>query len=94
MCFAGLYAGHPYIHLISFENFLLACCVHTCIRKDNIKKMFNNIIIAITCNLIVTLFQLVSDHLFVVTDVQSTCLVGYDVLRVLEARAIAVTDIS
>ena len=25
VCFVGLYAGHPYIHLISFEIFLLAC---------------------------------------------------------------------
>ena len=25
VCFEGLYAGHPYIHLISFEIFLLAC---------------------------------------------------------------------
>ena len=24
VCFVGLYAGHPYIHLISFEIFLLA----------------------------------------------------------------------
>ena len=24
-CFVGLYAGHPYIHLISFEIFLLSC---------------------------------------------------------------------
>ena len=24
LCFVGLYAGHPYIHLISFEIFLLA----------------------------------------------------------------------
>ena len=25
VCIVGLYAGHPYIHLISFEIFLLAC---------------------------------------------------------------------
>ena len=25
VCFVGLYAGHPYIHLISFEIFLLSC---------------------------------------------------------------------
>ena len=25
VCFVDLYAGHPYIHLISFEIFLLAC---------------------------------------------------------------------
>ena len=27
VCFVGLYAGHPYIHLISFEIFLLACYI-------------------------------------------------------------------
>ena len=27
VCFVGLYAGHPYIHLISFEIFLLALCI-------------------------------------------------------------------
>ena len=25
VCFVGLYAGHPYIQLISFEIFLLSC---------------------------------------------------------------------
>ena len=25
VCFEGLYVGHPYIHLISFEIFSLAC---------------------------------------------------------------------
>ena len=28
VCIVGLYAGHPYIHLISFEIFLLACLLH------------------------------------------------------------------
>ena len=28
VCIVGLYAGHPYIHLISFEIFLLACPVY------------------------------------------------------------------
>ena len=30
VCFVGLYAGHPYIHLISFEIFLLACSYKAC----------------------------------------------------------------
>ena len=29
VCFVGLYAGHPYIQLISFEIFLLSC-VYSC----------------------------------------------------------------
>ena len=30
VCFVGLYAGHPYIHSISFEIFLLALSIQVC----------------------------------------------------------------
>ena len=34
VCFVGLYAGHPYIQLISFEIFLLSCYYYSCTKKS------------------------------------------------------------
>ena len=40
VCFVGLYAGHPYIHLISFEIFLLAFLIAS--NKEQTKHVYLN----------------------------------------------------
>ena len=84
---------------------LIACtCTIHCKVKNIILHMYDRyrncihvkIIIAVTF-LVQSHYSsqlLIGDHSIVVTDVQSTCLVGYDVLRALKTRAITVTDIS
>ena len=39
VCFVVLYAGHPYIHLISFEIFLLACGYNHCRKSTVIREL-------------------------------------------------------
>ena len=42
VCFVGLYAGHPYIHLISFEIFYWLVVVHACERDDKSTTLTTN----------------------------------------------------
>ena len=39
VCFVSLYAGHPYIQLISFEIFLLSCNLYRCTKTENLLIM-------------------------------------------------------
>ena len=38
VCFVGLYAGHPYIQLISFEIFLLSCYISSCQEIETVRN--------------------------------------------------------
>ena len=55
VCFVGLYAGHPYIQLISFEIFLLALIIIACLehRQTHFRSRYSSCI----CEIIVVCQQ-------------------------------------
>ena len=67
VCFVGLYAGHPYILLISFEIFLLAC------YNNNYRNFISFTILRFNCLAVLTPRTLVSCPQLSPTPATFTC---------------------